>query len=213
MVFQKLFDVGDLVYDFCDISLCKPLRFVSIWNIEVVVLIEAHHPVKAGTVQKEKVQRFVMLVESVTNLIVIIGITILEFLPFRFEKCTDSSTGDRAIFYSVIKVDDVRVDVCKYGTFRLNIKANNTRPHKWLIPYSFFVQNHIFSNQGDKLCFNALNFKRRNEYFFAHFVLLLEALQLFNSEGSPLYCRYSEKEESFFRLFAERISILPKFAQ
>lgn len=64
-----------------------------------------------------------------------------------------------------------------------------------------------------KLCFNALNFKRRNEYFFAHFVLLLEALQLFNSEGSPLYCRYSEKEESFFRLFSERISILPKFAQ
>ena len=98
MGFQKLFDVGDLVYDFCDISLCKPLRFVSIWNIEVVVLIEAHHPVKAGTVQKEKVQRFVMLVESVTNLIVIIGIAILEFLPFRFEKCTDSSTGDRAIF-------------------------------------------------------------------------------------------------------------------
>lgn len=141
-----------------------------------------------------------MLVESVTNLIVIIGIAILEFLPFRFEKCTDFSTGDRAIFYSVIKVDDVRVDVCKYGTFRLNIKANNTRPHKWLIPYSFFVQNHIFSNQGDKLCFNALNFKRRNEYFFAHFVLLLEALQLFNSEGSPLYCRYSEKEESFFSL-------------
>ena len=94
----------------------------------------------------------------------------------------------------------MRVDVCKYGTFRLNIKANNTRPHKWLIPYSFFVQNHIFSNQGDKLCFNALNFKRRNEYFFAHFVLLLEALQLFNSEGSPLYCRYSEKEESFFSL-------------
>ena len=103
MAFQKLFDVGDLVYNFCDISLCKPLRFVSIWNIEVVVLIKAHHPVKAGTVQKEKVQRFVMLVESVTNLIVIIGIAILKFLPFRFEKCTDSSTGDRAIFYSVIK--------------------------------------------------------------------------------------------------------------
>ena len=48
MVFQKLFDVGDLVYDFCDISLCKPLRFVSIWNIEVVI------PLKQARFRKRK---------------------------------------------------------------------------------------------------------------------------------------------------------------
>ena len=63
----------------------------------------------------------------------------------------------------------MRVGVCKYSTFGLDIKTHNARTHKWLIPYSFFVQNHIFSNQGDKLCFNALNFKRRNEYFFRSF--------------------------------------------
>ena len=154
-----------------------------------------------------------MLVESVTNLIVIIGIAILEFLPFRFEKCTDSSTGDRAIFYSVIKVDDVRVDVCKDRTLGLDIKTHNARTHKWLIPHGILAQNHIFPDQRNEFCLDALDFQGRNKYLFVHFPLLLEALQLFNSRGSPLYCRYSEKEESFLRLPPAGISILPKFAQ
>ena len=186
---------------------------MAIGNIKVVVFVEPHHSVKTGTIQKKKVQRFVVFVESVANFIIVISISAFEFLTFSFKKCTDFSAGDGTVFYSVIKADDVGIDVCKYSALRLNVETDNTRPHKWFIPNGIFAQNHIFSNQRNEFCLNTLDFKGRNIYFFVHFTFLFEALQLFNSEGSPLYCRYSEKEESFLRLLPERISILPKFAQ
>ena len=213
VVFQKLFDMGDLIYDLCDIGFCKTLGFVAIGNIEVVVFVEPHHSIETGTIQEKKVQRLMVFVEPVADFIIVIGISAFEFLTFSFKKCADFSAGNETVFYSVIKADDVGIDVCKYSVLRLNVETDNTRPHEWLIPNGIFAKDNIFSNQRNEFCLNALNFKGRNKYFFVHFTLLLEVLQLFNSGGSPLYCRYSEKDESFLRLLPERISILPKFAQ
>ena len=75
-------DPRHLIDNFCYIRLGKTLRLVSKRHVECTAVVEANKTVEATTIEKEKVQRCMVGVETLTNFIVV-GLAIF-LQPFAF---------------------------------------------------------------------------------------------------------------------------------
>ncbi len=206
---QKFLNMCNLVYNFRDIGFGKTQRLMPIGNIEFIILVKAHHSVETRTIQEKEIQRIVFFIEAVAHFIVINIVPLFQFLPLGFQKRTNKPTGNFAAFYASVKVNDMRVRICKYGTLWFDVKADNTGPHKRLKPYRVISQLNMFTNQGYNLRLNALDFQRWDMDFFVHFFLGLNVLGLFKSGGSPLYSRYLANDAIGFNFPSTIILIFP----
>ncbi len=134
------------------------------WHIKPAFAIKSNHPIKAGTIQEEKIKRLMRRIEPISYLIVIHFSLLSEFFAFPHEKFTRQTWGNLTAINRGIEGNDMGIIITEQRDMRGKIESNDTRPDKWLNPPPGSIPLHDIVDPGNEFTFNALAFDGRNRH-------------------------------------------------
>src|SRR6185437_4211104 len=77
---------ADLISYLGDISRSKAVLFMAVRHIKFTLAIESHHTIKAGAVEKQKIERRRFFVKPLPNCIIVILTALAEFFTLFGEE-------------------------------------------------------------------------------------------------------------------------------
>src|SRR3990172_304384 len=168
---DRIGHIFDLVRDFGDIGFGKPLRLMPKRNIEAAFFVEAHYAIEAGAIQKEHIQWVTIFIKALAYFIIMIFAFGLKVRAFFLQKFFSNSCCYFSMIDGIIKINDVRIYICKNSAAWTHVKSNHARTHEWLNPYTVVFEKRMVFNPFNQFCFNSLTFQGRD--FYSHFCTCL----------------------------------------